>query len=391
MALSIQLLGPPRVTLDGADIDPAPRGRKSWALLAFLLLAEHPPGRSQLVDLLFADADDPLGALRWNLSEVRRALGSPESVAGRDRIHVQLPEDAQLDVSLLLDGGVESALDLPGLGRELLEGVEPRAGPGFTAWMLNERRRLAVVTRNVLREGALARIAAGHPGGAVDLTRRLLETDPYAEDAHVLLVRSFAATGDRAAASRQFEASSDILRRELGREPSAELRAALDERAVEPASPARTNVAAGGRGAWQALLEASEAALTAGAVDVGIDGLRRAEDAARRGGDADLEARASLALGIALVHSLRGRDEEGAAVLHRALSVAGRAGRPDLAAAANRELGYVELLRGDFPRANAWLRTAEQLADGDPAELARVFAFRAVCLADVGARGQPIP
>jgi hypothetical protein len=43
--------------------------------LAFLLLAERQPTRSRLASLLFAEADDPLRALRWCLAEVRRGLG----------------------------------------------------------------------------------------------------------------------------------------------------------------------------------------------------------------------------------------------------------------------------------------------------------------------------
>ena len=82
MTLSIRLLGPPALERDGRSAA-APRGRKAWAVLAYLLLAERPPpGRRQLAELLFGDADDPLGALRWTLAELRRALGAPELFGG---------------------------------------------------------------------------------------------------------------------------------------------------------------------------------------------------------------------------------------------------------------------------------------------------------------------
>jgi FAD/FMN-containing dehydrogenase len=45
MALLIQLLGSPRVVRDGAQLQP--RGRKSWSLLAYLLLAERPAARER--------------------------------------------------------------------------------------------------------------------------------------------------------------------------------------------------------------------------------------------------------------------------------------------------------------------------------------------------------
>ena len=58
----------------GVPVD-APRGHKAWGLLAYLLRSRVPPSRERLATLLFPEADDPLGALRWTLSEVRRRLG----------------------------------------------------------------------------------------------------------------------------------------------------------------------------------------------------------------------------------------------------------------------------------------------------------------------------
>ena len=74
MAVTVRLLGPPQVERDGVAAPP-PRGRKAWALLAYLVLTRRPSARAHLAELLFADADDPLGALRWTLAELRRALG----------------------------------------------------------------------------------------------------------------------------------------------------------------------------------------------------------------------------------------------------------------------------------------------------------------------------
>ena len=72
--LEIHLLGQPRVTRDG-EAAPNPRGHKVWGLLAYLLRTDRPPSRAELVSLLFGEADDPLAALRWNLSALRRLLG----------------------------------------------------------------------------------------------------------------------------------------------------------------------------------------------------------------------------------------------------------------------------------------------------------------------------
>lgn len=63
MVLHIRLLGRPRADVDGRPV-PGPRGRKTWALLAVLLLADQPSSRRSLANLLFPEAGDPLGALR---------------------------------------------------------------------------------------------------------------------------------------------------------------------------------------------------------------------------------------------------------------------------------------------------------------------------------------
>ena len=98
------------------------------------------------------------------------------------------------------------------------------------------------------------------------------------------------------------------------------------------AEAARTVTAAptagpvGGRAAARAQLEAGDAAIVAGALDAGLQCLRRAVADARSAGDPELEAAALLALGSALVHVSRGRDEEAATALHETLAVASATG-----------------------------------------------------------------
>jgi DNA-binding SARP family transcriptional activator len=70
MSTTIQLLGRPRITRGPTGVYRF-RSRKSWALLAYLILGERPPARSQLASLLFGGADDPVRALRWSLAEIR--------------------------------------------------------------------------------------------------------------------------------------------------------------------------------------------------------------------------------------------------------------------------------------------------------------------------------
>src|SRR2546425_562363 len=69
MPLRVRLLGRPALEHDGASR--RLEGHKPWALLTYLLLEPRPPTRRELADLLWSEADDPLGAVRWSLSQVR--------------------------------------------------------------------------------------------------------------------------------------------------------------------------------------------------------------------------------------------------------------------------------------------------------------------------------
>lgn len=382
MTVVVHLLGPPIVTREGA-VYPAPRGRKVWALLAYLALAEQPPSRQLLAELLFPDAEDPSSALRWNLSELRRLLGGPETVGSGSTVGLRLPSGSVIDVRVLIEGTSSEAVELPGLGRELLEGVDVDASPGFTAWLLGERRRLQSLAGSVLREGALRALAAGHPRTAVDLATRLVGADPLNEDAHVLLVRAFAATGDEVAVERQMDASLDLFRREFGSDLGPELYSAatMDP---EPTPPS----AGGGTASVHALIESGDGAIIAGAVEAGIVALRQAAAEAHDAGDPALEAAAQLALGSALVHAAKGQDEGGSAALHRAIAAADASGDRPIAASAHRELGYVELLRGEYARSAVWLKTAAELADGDALEMSRIRSVAGAGAGDVGRHDQ---
>jgi tetratricopeptide (TPR) repeat protein len=110
------------------------------------------------------------------------------------------------------------------------------------------------------------------------------------------------------------------------------------------------------------LVTAGEAAVGAGVFDAGIEILRRSVADARDTHDRGLEARALAALGTAYVHGARGRDVEGATVLHEALAAAEEVAEHGLVAAACRELGYIELKRARYERADAWLARSEAVA-----------------------------
>lgn len=375
MVLTIRLLGPPAVEHDGAPAAP-PRGRKAWALLAYLLLADRPPGRHHLAELLFCEADDPLAALRWTLAELRRALAAPELLGGNP-VATDLGPGVEVDVHTLTSEPADPARLLD-LGGELLEGVSVAASPAFESWLVVERYRLAATAEARLRQAALRLLAANRADAAVAYAARAVACNPLEEGNHELLVRSLAAAGDPVAALRQVAVGEDTLRRELGVEASAALRDA----AAAPAGSAVTPPVSG-RAAVTSQLDAGRAAILAGAVQAGIECLRRACADAVVCRDSALQGRALAALGSALVHAVRGRDEEGNVVLHEAIRLATETGDRSTAVTAHRELGFVDLQAGRRQTAEAWLAKAEALAETDQ-ELASILGVRGMNASDMG-------
>jgi DNA-binding SARP family transcriptional activator len=352
---------------------PAPRGRKVWGLLLYLALSERPPSRARLATLLFAEADDPLGALRWSLGELRRALDDPLILRG-DPPQLRLPEGADVDVLALLgpEGGPVSA---SAWESELLEGMSFPGCPAFETWLTHQRRHLAGVCQALIHETALERLATGDAGGASELAARLVSLDPLELRWQELLIRCLARSGDRAGAERQLAACEELFMRELGAEPGPELRLALG------AGENADRGAVGDRDTALGQLEAGHAALDAGAVGPGLDCLRLACAEAAACGDAVLHAQALIALGSALVHAVRGRDGEGAAVLHEALALASRAEDHASTSLACRELGYIDVQAGRNASGGRWLTKATGLASSD-VELCAILGIRGMALSD---------
>lgn len=378
MALSIELLGRPRIVRDtSTSRETAPvRGHKAWGLLAYLVTATVPPSRERLVDLLFGDAADPMGALRWNLSQLRRALGDNVELGG-DPVRLALPSNAVVDVLVLTRGTWVEALELPQLGQQLLAGISFDTSPALQLWLDGERRHLVGVTEAVLQEAARSRLAQGDAQAAADLATRLVDLTPLDENAHVLLILALRAAGAHEQAAAHARASAELLRNELGIDAGPILRTALDTSSFGAQDVVD-------RAGVHARIEAGESAATAGAFAAGLDTLRRAALDARGLNDPHLLAQALVTLGTALVHAARGTDEEGAAVLLEGGRLAIDAADPSLASTAYRELAYIAVLRGQYERSLAWLHTAREHARTDARHLCWIELVAGQAYTDLG-------
>ncbi|MGX6600727.1 BTAD domain-containing putative transcriptional regulator [Micromonosporaceae bacterium Da 78-11] len=365
-ALQVRLLGRPRLVPPAGDPYEF-RSRKSWAVLAYLVLADRPPSRSRLAALLFADADDPGRALRWSLAEIRRGLGPAGSVDG-DPVVLRLPEGSVVDVDLVLRGGWAAAVGLPGFGGELLEGMTVRGAAAFETWLLAEQRRAAAASEAILHEAALGSMARGALGTALGYAVRAAAMRPLDENHQALVIRLYRLTGDDAAAARQHAACVATFERELGVAPGAAVQAAIRETRYALDEPVDDDTVA-------AMIEAGQAAVAAGALDTGVRSLRGVVRLADRGGLTAPRVRARLILGEALIHALGGLDEEGLATLYEADRIALDHGLSDAVAQARAELGYVDFLRARYDRAELWLTDALAYAGDDLPVLAKATTY----------------
>ena len=370
MVTRIKLLGEPAILHDGGAC-PAVRGHQAWALLARVLLTRTPLDRRTLALELFPEVADPLGALRWCLASLRKALNFPDCLAG-DPIAHNLPAHVDVDLWLLERG----ELDVEQTG-PLLGGATPRSSTEFSTWLMIERERIAGLVEARIRQDTLRALASADHDRAIRLAELGARQAPFNESAQILLVRSLAAAGRHEAAQAHVAKTEETFLAELDERPSPALMSAARRTVSSPPGGISP-------GAFvQSLMKSGLAALAAGAADAGIDCLRRAVAEAEKIADGALLTRTTFELGTALVHAVRGYDDEGAILLQQSAELAQRSGLAATAAASYRELGYVEALAGRRPTAAAYLTQAKELADDSDA-LAGIHAVIGFNLIDWG-------
>jgi DNA-binding SARP family transcriptional activator len=366
----IKLLGDPAI-LDEGGRRRHLRGFQAWALLARVLLARGPVDRRSLAAELFPETADPLGALRWSLAALRKALDCAECLTG-DPVAFSDPGGIDIDVWCL----DHDDFDIEAAG-PLLGTFEPRSSPEFATWLLVERARIAGVVDSRIRQDTIRAISVGDHTRAVRLADLGARQNPYDEGAHILLVKSLVLAGQYKAATAHADSTEAVFMAELGERPSPALRSAARRTISAPPGGISQEAFVG------SLIQSGLAALSAGAADAGIDCLRRAVSDAEKIKAGPLCARAMLELGTALVHSVRGYDDEGAVLLQQSTELARVAGDAGIAAAGFRELGYVDAMAGRRPAAAKHLSHALELAQ-DSNDLAGTHAVIGFNLVDWG-------
>ena len=180
-----------------------------------------------------------------------------------------------------------------------------------------------------------ARHRAGRPG---------TEMNPLDEHHHALLIRLYRIAGDELRAAKQFAACTEILDRELGIARDPPFSPPLQE--VRPAE-----VGIADRATVEALIEAGRRRSPPAPFNRGCSRYDRGET-----GRHCRHRRATVSghgchLAEALVHSLRGFDEEGLAALYEADEISLENDFSDALRQIRAEIGYVDFLRARYDRA----------------------------------------
>ncbi|HET8621859.1 MAG TPA: BTAD domain-containing putative transcriptional regulator [Acidimicrobiales bacterium] len=220
--LALSVLGPTTLQRAGRTVDHPHWRRERVRALLLLLLARGGGTREELAGALWPDLDtsSALRNLRVTLSyllavlEPDRREGAPSFFVRTDGATLRLTTHGWLavDARQLEDcfdrageaeraGEPSAALDLYRRGIGLYRGAY-LTDAGYEEWALPHRDRLSArFVAAAVRAGELT-LAAGDPDEALRLAARALESEPWSEPAHRLMVASHLARGDRAAARR---------------------------------------------------------------------------------------------------------------------------------------------------------------------------------------------
>jgi DNA-binding SARP family transcriptional activator len=264
--LSVGLLGPPRVGFGGRAI--RFERKKTLALLCYLAAEGGQRPRAELADLFFPKSDERHARtdLRSILSKLRKALGDDGASNGANGDGVRLlavdgdslgveqrmveldlraleaaVSLARREVSGTTPGG-ESAEDAAGrrdaaarlegtLGLyrgEFMEGFTLEDTPEFELWLEAERARWRALFGELCERVSRLQAGAGRLEEAAGTSRLWTTQAPLEEAAHRRLVELLSSAGDGEGALIAYESFHNTLGRELGIEPSSQLRELAD-------------------------------------------------------------------------------------------------------------------------------------------------------------------
>jgi DNA-binding SARP family transcriptional activator/predicted ATPase len=236
--LAVRLLGTLQITLEGTPATGF-QSNKERALLAYLSEeSQQPHTREKLAGLLWPELTESAARnnLRRALSNLRRTIGDrvqdgePFLLVTHRTIRLNSAADTWIDTqafsSLLASPRhpppprLEQAIDLYHGG--FLEGFFLSDSPAFEEWSVMCRERYQRLMRETLHLLVEQYQAQGDHERALQLAWRLVDLEPWWEEAHQQLILLLALSGRRSEALAQYLRCRRLLAEELDVAPSPE-------------------------------------------------------------------------------------------------------------------------------------------------------------------------
>ncbi|MDQ3250445.1 MAG: tetratricopeptide repeat protein [Chloroflexota bacterium] len=249
--LALTLLGHPELHLAGQPLAKF-RSAKAYALLYYLAVSRRTQPRTVLAGLFWGDVGDYYARRNLNrtLSNLTQLVGDHLEIA-RQSLAFARSQPYWLDVealeaaaTMLPTGQNVAALAAAadGYRGDFLAGFYVQDAPEFEQWVLTERTRLRTCIVQLLHTLSQYHAEQGDLMPAMDYARRILQLEPWREEAHRQLMLLLAQSGQRSAALAQYELCRQALKGELDVEPDAatlELVARIRAGEFAPPSPAK--------------------------------------------------------------------------------------------------------------------------------------------------------
>ena len=235
--LTLHLLGPPQIQLDGTFI--TLERRKGTALLAYLAVEHGRHSRASLSALLWPDLEQSKAYknLRQTLWDIQQSIGEGGITADRESIGLNDDADIGLDVSKFescldevrrqSDISLHAALltDSVKLYRNhFLTGFSLKDAHPFNDWAFAKTEELRHQMARALVMLSDDLCALGQAEQAIPYARRLISFDPLDESSHRQMMQVYLQAGQHSAALKQYQACEQLLRKELGMDPQPETR-----------------------------------------------------------------------------------------------------------------------------------------------------------------------
>ena len=228
--LTIRALGRTQVEIDGRPVT-APEWLNQRRVREFLfyLLASAEGLTKEEIGLTFWPDSSPAQLklqFKNTIYRLRHALGPDVIYFDEDRYWFNRNLDYQYDVEMFLDGlsQARAAASTVEKIKAYSTAIELYRGPFFPeadgTWAWTEREHLREAFFNACLDLASLQLESRQYNEALENCHRVLNEDPCLEEAHRLAMKIYAAQGNRAAITRQFEYCRQILHQEINVPPS---------------------------------------------------------------------------------------------------------------------------------------------------------------------------